>query len=409
MQSYSYSIVKRGFALINSPYYYYYYNYFIILYKKNIWRLSTMKIITTKSILMECINIVQKAVPSKTTLPILEGILFDAKNGKMKLTATDLEIGIETLLNVDVIEPGRVVLSSRIVGDIVRKLPDADIEIETAERNLVYIKSERSNFKIVTLPHDEYPELPVVKKENGISLSQNVFKEMIRHTIFAVSVDEVRPILTGVLFDVDGENLTMVALDGFRMAVKRNGIINDINFKAVIPGKALSEIGKILNEKEEPVHIYFSKNHIQVQVDDTIIVSRLLEGEFINYKQIIPSEYKIMIKVCSNKLMEACDRAALFARDSSSNMIKFEISDDLMVIMSNSQNGDVREELKIQKEGNDIEIAFNAKYFIDVLKVIESEEITIEFTTNVSPSIIRPCDNSGYLYLVLPARFKKNN
>lgn len=368
-----------------------------------------MKIITTKSALLESINIVQKAVPSKTTLPILEGILFDAKNGKLKLTATDLEIGIETVVNVDVIEPGKVVLSSRIVGDIVRKLPDADIEIETGERNLVYIKSERSDFKIVTLPNDEFPELPVVKKENGITLTQNIIRDMIRQTIFAVSADEVRPILTGVLFDVNGDKLTMVALDGFRMAVKCNGIINDNSFKAVIPGKTLSEIGKILNENENPVNIYFSKNHIQVQVEDTIIVSRLLEGEFINYKQIIPSEYKIKIKVKSSKLMEACDRAALFARDSSNNMIKFEINDDLMVIMSNSQNGDVHEELKIQKEGNDIEIAFNAKYFIDVLKIIECDDITIEFTTNVSPSIIRPCDNTGYLYLVLPARFKKNN
>ena len=368
-----------------------------------------MKIITTKSILLESINIVQKAVPSKTTLPILEGILFDAKGGKLKLTATDLEIGIETVSNVDVIEPGKIVLSSRMIGDIVRKLPDSDIEIETSEGNLVSIKSEGSKFKIVTLPYEEYPELPAVKKESGIVLKQNILKEMIRKTIFAVSFDEVRPILTGVLFDVSGNELTMVALDGFRMAVKKNSIINDNNFRAVIPGKTLTEIGKIINEKEENVNIYFSKNHIQVQIEDTIIVSRLLEGEFINYKQIIPSEYKIKIKVSSNLLMEACDRAALFARDSSNNMIKFEINEDLMVIMSNSQNGDVHEELQIQKEGNDIEIAFNAKYFIDVLKVIEGEEITIEFTTNVSPSIIRPINNEDYLYLVLPARFKKNN
>lgn len=368
-----------------------------------------MKIITTKSILLESINIVQKAVPSKTTLPILEGILFDAKSGKLKLTATDLEIGIETVSNVDVIEPGKIVLSSRIVGDIVRKLPDSDIEIETSEGNLVCIKSEGSTFKVITLPYDEYPELPAVKKENGIILKQNILKDMIRKTIFAVSLDEVRPILTGVLFDVSGDELTMVALDGFRMAVKKNAIINDNSFKAVIPGKTLSEIGKIINEKEENVNIYFSKNHIQVQIEDTIIVSRLLEGEFINYKQIIPTEYKIKIKVPTNLLMESCDRAALFARDSSNNMIKFEINDDMMVIMSNSQNGDVHEELKIQKEGNDIEIAFNAKYFIDVLKVIEDEEITIEFTTNVSPSIIRPINNEDYLYLVLPARFKKNN
>jgi DNA polymerase-3 subunit beta len=368
-----------------------------------------MKIITTKSTLLESINIVQKAVPSKTTLPILEGILFDAKNGKLKLTATDLEIGIETVSNVDVIEPGKIVLSSRIIGDIVRKLPDADIEIEKAEGNLVCIKSEGSKFNIVTLPYDEYPELPVVKKENGIVLKQNTLRDMIRKTIFGVSLDEVRPILTGVLFDVSGDELTMVALDGFRMAVKKYGIINDNKFKAVIPGKTLSEIGKIINENEESVNIYFSKNHIQVQIENTIIVSRLLEGEFINYSQIIPSEYKIKVKTSSNQLMESCDRAALFARESSNNMIKFEIIDDMMIIMSNSQSGDVHEELKIQKEGSDIEIAFNAKYFLDVLKVIEGEEITIEFTTNVSPSIIRPVNDTDYLYLVLPARFKKNN
>ena len=161
-------------------------------------------------------NVVQKAVPSKTTLPILEGILFDAKSGKLKLTATDLEMGIETTSNVDVIEPGKIVLSSRMVGEIVRKLPDSDVEIETAEGNLVSIKSEGSKFKIVTLPYDEYPELPVVKKENGITIKQNILKDMIRKTIFAVSTDEIRPILTGVLFDVSGEELTMVALDGFK-------------------------------------------------------------------------------------------------------------------------------------------------------------------------------------------------
>jgi len=368
-----------------------------------------MKIITSKSILLESINIVQKAVPSKTTLPILQGILFDAENGKLRLTATDLEIGIETVLNADVIEPGKVVLLSRIIGEIVRKLPDSDIEIETTERNLVCIKSNGSNFEVVTLPCNEYPELPVVRKEKGITLKQNVLKDMIKKTIFAVSSDEARPILTGVLFDISDDKLTMVALDGFRMAVKWNSIINDNKFKAVIPGKTLSEIGKILSEKEEDVNVFFSKNHIQVRIEDTVIVSRLLEGEFINYKQIIPLEYKIKVKVFSNSLMEACDRAALFARDSSNNMIRLEINDDVMTIMSNSQSGNVHEKLSIQKEGNDIEIAFNATYLMDVLKVIESEEITMDFTTNVSPSIIRPFDNTDYLYLVLPARFKKDS
>lgn len=366
-----------------------------------------MKIITSKNLLLNAINITQKAVPSKTTLPILEGILIEAKNGKLKLIGTDLEVGIETTINVDVIVPGRIVISSRILGEIVRKLPDSDIELELKENNTVYLKCENSHFKVNGMTPDEFPDLPEVKKENGVVITQKKFKEMIKQTIFSVSTDEIRPILTGVLFEVVGDKISMVALDGFRMAVKNSSVINDNNFKAVIPGKSLSEIGKILEDNEEPVNIYFSKNQILVKVQDTIIISRLLEGEFINYKQIIPSDYKIKVTVSISKLIESCERAALFARDSSNNMIKFEINDDVMSIKSNSQNGDVQEELKVIKQGEDIEIAFNAKYFMDVLKVIDSEEITIEFTTNISPSILRPLDDIGYLYLILPTRFKK--
>ncbi|OGO76788.1 MAG: DNA polymerase III subunit beta [Clostridiales bacterium GWB2_37_7] len=366
-----------------------------------------MKIITNKNLLLNSINIVQKAVPSKTTLPILEGILLEAKNGKLRLIGTDLEVGIETTINVDVIVPGKTVISSKMLGEIVRKLPDSDIELEMKDNNIVYIKCENSNFKINGMTADEYPDLPTVKKENGIVITQNKFKEMIRQTIFAVSTDEIRPILTGVLFEVVGDKISMVALDGFRMAVKNCSVMNDTSFKSVIPGKSLSEIGKILEDTEEPVNIYFSKNQILVQVQDTIVISRLLEGEFINYKQIIPNDYKIKITVKTSQLIESCERAALFARDSSNNMIKFELNDDVMSIKSNSQNGDVQEELKINKQGEDIEIAFNAKYFMDVLKVIESDNITIEFTTNISPSILRPLDDTGYLYLILPTRFKK--
>lgn len=366
-----------------------------------------MKIITNKSLLLNSISIVQKAVPSKTTLPILEGILLEAKNGKLKLTGTDLEVGIETTLNVDVIVPGKIVISSKILGEIVRKLPDADVELELRENNTVYIVCENSHFKINAMTADEFPDLPVVNKENAIVISQNNFKEMIRQTIFAVSTDEIRPILTGVLFEVSGDRVSMVALDGFRMAVKTCSVMNDTNFKVVIPGKSLGEIGKILGDTEAAVNIYFSKNQILVQVDETIVISRLLEGEFINYRQILPNDYKIKIRVQTSQLIESCERAALFARDSSNNMIKFEITEDVMSIKSNSQYGDVQEELKIKKEGEDIEIAFNAKYFMDVLKVIQADELTIEFTTNISPSILRPVEDTGYLYLVLPSRFKK--
>lgn len=361
-----------------------------------------MRIITNRNLLLESINIVQKAVPSKTTLPILEGILFIAKNGKLTLISTDLELGIETSINVDVLEQGSLVVSSRIIGEIVRKLPDADVEIEKKE-NLIYIKSENSEFKVLGLSQEEFPQLPSIEKDRGISISNSMLKEMIRQTIFAVSTDEIRPILTGVLMEVRGKEVTMVALDGFRMAVKNIEILSDENIKAVIPGKTLTELGKILNDSEDTVNIFISKNQILFQTGETTIISRLLEGEFINYSQLIPEEYKIRIKLQTEKLLDACERAALFARDSN-NTIRFEINDDIMNIRSNSESGDVHEELKVIKEGEDIEIAFNPRYFIEALKAINNDEITIEFTTNVSPSIIKPVNDSGFLYLILPVR-----
>ncbi len=363
-----------------------------------------MRIITNKNILSESINIVQKAVPSKTTLPILEGILFIAKNGKLILTATDLELGIETSIDVDVLEPGTLAVSANIISDIVRKLPSSEVEIVTKD-NYINIKSEGSEFEILGLSQEEFPELPLIDKDNEFTLPGAILKEMIRQTIFAVSNDEIRPILTGALLEVNKEKMTMVALDGYRMAVKTNNILSDINVKTVIPGKTLMELAKILGDDDEAVSILTSKNQILFKTGNTIIISRVLEGDFINYQQLIPNEHNIKIKMERSKLLEACDRAALFARDSS-NTIRFEIAEDIMNIRSNSEKGNVHEELHISKSGGDLEIAFNPRYFIEALKVIDKEEIEIEFTTSVSPSIIKVVKDPGFLYLVLPVRRK---
>lgn len=366
-----------------------------------------MRIFANKSSLLDGISTVQKAVPSKTTLPVLEGLLLEANAGKLKITGTDLEIGIETLVNVDVVEPGRVVVSSKLFGEIIRKMPDADVEISLKDSHVLHIKCEGSSFKLIGINSDDFPELPKIVQENDICLSEKTLKEMIRHTIFSVATEDLRPIITGLLFEFNEEKATMVALDGFRMAVKWDSIKSPINTKVVIPGKTMSEISKILEDSEELVHIYFSKNQALFHIGDTVITTRLLEGEFINYKQIIPAEHKINVITNTHKLIEACERAALFARDSNSNMIKFDITDGSMIITSNSQNGDVKEELVIEKEGADLEIAFNAKYFMDALKVIDTEKIKIEFINNVSPCILRPFEKEGFLYLVLPSRFKK--
>ncbi len=366
-----------------------------------------MRIFANRNSLLEGISIVQKAVPSKTTLPILEGLLLEASTGKLKITGTDLEIGIETLINVDVVEPGRVVVSSKIFGEIIRKMPDADVEIYINDGNILNIKCEGSSFKLIGINSDDFPELPKISRENPITLTQKSMKEMIRHTIFAVATEDLRPIITGLLLEFSGEKATMVALDGFRMAVKWDDIKSDFVKKVVIPGKTMSEIQKILDDSDEKVNIYFTNNQALFQINETLITSRLLEGEFINYKQIIPVDNKITVVLNKSKLIEACERAALFARESNSNMIKFNIDDEKMTIRSNSQSGDVQEELAIEKEGMDIEIAFNAKYFMDSLKVIDTEKIKIELINNVSPCILKPFNQDGYLYLVLPSRFKK--
>ncbi len=361
-----------------------------------------MRIITNKNKLINSINIVQKAVPSKTTLPILEGILFKAESGKLVLTSTDLELGIETSIEADVIEAGSLVMASNTIGDIVRKLPDSEIEIVTKE-NFIVIKCEGSEFEILGLSIEEFPELPSIDRDNELTMPEPILKEMIRQTIFAVSNDEIRPILTGALLEVTEEKITMVALDGYRMAVKTSNILNNNRIKAVIPGKTLSELGKILNETEGTVNIFISKNQILFHTGSTTITSRLLEGEFIDYKQLIPKEYKIKIKTKREDFFNACDRAALFARESNSN-IRFEILDEIMNIRSNSEKGNVHEELKIMKEGEDLEIAFNPRFFIEALKVMDGKEIEVEFTTGVSPSIIRPVGDTDFLYLVLPVR-----
>ncbi len=361
-----------------------------------------MRIITNRNLLLESINIVEKAVPSKTTLPILEGILFTAESGKLTLIGTDLELGIETSINVDVLEPGSLVMAADTIGDIVRKLPDSDVEIVTKD-GFIIIKSEGTEIEILGFPEEEFPELPEVDKEHEFTIPDTILKEMIRQTIFAVSNDEIRPILTGALLEAHNNKVTMAALDGYRMAVKNNNLLSDTNISAVIPGKTLSELGKILDEKDELIHIFLSKNQILFQIGDTTIISRLLEGEFVNYKQLIPNEHNIKIKIEKTKFLEACDRAALFAKDSGKT-IRFEIFEDVLNIRSNSEKGNVHEELKIEKTGGDIEIAFNPRYIIEALKVVNSEEVEMEFTTNVSPGIIRPSKDSGFLYLVLPVR-----
>lgn len=365
-----------------------------------------MKVICPKENLLEGINIVQKAVSTKTTLPILEGILLEAGD-KFKLTGNDLEIGIECYIEeADIKSTGVIVLNSKILGDIVRRLPDSDVLLEVKENNLVVIECENSYFEIKGIAAEGFPEIPKLEKENGLRTSQKIIRDMIKQTIFAVSMDENRPILTGTLIECKGNELTFVAIDGFRLALRKNIIDGFSDSKnVVVPGKTLNEIAKILQSVDEEVTIYTTNNQVMFDMGNCRVVSRLLDGEYLNYNGILPKEHETQVRVNTKELMASLERASLVITSEERRFpVKINISDDKMVINSNTDLGSVREEIKVDMKGNNIDIAFNPKYFIDSLRAINEEEIAIFFTSNIGPCTIRPIEGNSFAYLVLPVR-----
>jgi len=363
-----------------------------------------MKVICSKENLIEGINIVQKAVSTKTTLPILEGILLEAGE-EFKLTGNDLEIGIECFVEADIRQQGSIVLNSKMFGEIVRRLPDSEILLEVKENNSVTIECDNSHFEIKGIPAAGFPAIPSIVKENAFSISQKIIREMIRQTIFAVGVDEYRPILTGTMIECREGSLIFVSLDGFRMALRKNNIENkDTEFKVVVPGKTLNEVLKILQPADNEVTIYNSKNQILFDIGKCKVVSRLLEGEYLNYKSLIIKDYETTIKANTRELLSSIERASLITMDEKRYPVKFNISDERMIISSNTEIGSVREEVKIDMNGNRLEIGFNPRLFIESLRTIEEEIIELSFVSNVVPCIIRPLDKDTFVHVISPVR-----
>lgn len=356
--------------------------------------------------LSDAISKVQRAIPTRSTMPVLQGILVEAKENTVKLTGTDIDITIETRLAAEVIEEGSVVMPSQIFRDVIKKFPEADITLQLREGFQLDIICEDSILTTLQgLEPYEYPEVPQVEKRQQIKLTQDVFKEMIQQTIFAVATDETRPILTGALLEIESGSMVMVCLDGYRLALRREALSeNDVNISIIVPGKSLNEISRILEDEELDLYINVGDKHVHFDLGDTQIISRLLEGEFVNYKQIIPQEYKTRVKVDKLLLEEGLERASLMSRELENNLIKLNVEDDKLVITSNSDIGRIYERIPIIMEGKNIEIAFNARYLLDVMRVVKDDEICLDFTTNVSPCIVRPLEGDAYCYLVLPVR-----
>lgn len=365
-----------------------------------------MKFSCNQQQLTKALNIAAKAVTNHTTIPILKGFLLTAEEtGILKIASSDLDLSIETKIPVSVSEPGSIVVSARLFGDIIRKLPNEEIQVEESENN-VTIKCISSEFRIVGQPSDEFPGIMEAQETNAILLKTELLKEMIRKTSFSASIEEAKGIITGVLFEMKKDSLTLVALDGFRMAVAKEYIGNEEEKNIVIPARILNEINKILGEssEEEFVKIILDDKKAIFILENTKIVLRLLEGDFIRYKDILPKENQCRLKINRGEFLESIERASLLAKEGKNNLIKLSISEDKIIITSRSEEGNVKEEVFIEKEGTDLEIGFNAKYIIDVLKAVSEEELIMEFNNGVSPCLIKPMEGEAFEYLVLPVR-----
>lgn len=368
-----------------------------------------MKVICSKELLADAIAAVQKAVSSKPTMEILDGILLEA-NERFKLTGNDLELGIECFVEANIEKPGSIVINSRMFGEIIRKLPHADILITLNENNIVSIECENSYFKLKGVPSEGYPSLPQIAKENSLEISQKNIRDMIRQTLFAVSDDENKPAFNGSLVESLGNEINIVSIDGYRMAVRNTKLDDSLpELDVVVPGKTLSEIVKILQPIDEKVVIYSSRSQILFDTGDCRIVSRLLEAEYLDYRNIVPKDYNTKVRVSTEEILSSAERASLISSYKASSKerdypIKLEISDDNVIISSVTQIGSVTETVHADIDGRDIVIGFNPRYFIDSLKVIEDEEIELFFTDNIGPCIIKPLDGNKFTYMVLPVK-----
>ena len=365
-----------------------------------------MKIVCTKSNLVKGVSTVSKAVPSKTTMPILECILIDATNDVIKLTANDMELGIQTEVEGSIIDRGMIAIDAKIFSDIVRKLPDNEVTIETDSNLQTVITCEKAKFDIAGKPGEEFSYLPVIEKDESIEISQFTLKEVIRQTIFSIADTESNKMMTGELFEIKDNMLRVVSLDGHRISIRKIALKDTVtDKKLIVPGKTLTEISKILSgEVESTVIISYTHNHIVFEFDNTIVVSRLIDGEYFRVDQMLSNDYETKVKINKKELLSCIDRATLLVKEGDKKPIIINIGDEIMQLQIKSQIGSMNEEIYITKEGKDLLIGFNPKFLIDALRVIDDEEVTLYLMNAKAPCFIKD-DDESYIYLILPVNF----
>lgn len=339
-------------------------------------------------------------------MAILECILIDASENDIKLTANDMELGIETIVEGDIITQGIVAVDAKIFSEIIRKLPDNDIVIEADENYQTTITCEQAKFTIVSRSGEEFSYLPELEKRNPLVLSQFTLKEVIRQTIFSIAQADTIKILTGELFEIRGNQMKVISLDKHRISIRKIALKESYeNKKVIVPGKTLSDLSKILpGDMDEDVNLFFTPNHIIFEFENTTVVSRLIEGEYYNVDKMLSKDYETKVHMNKRELLDSIDRSTLLIRDSDKKPIVMDVTDSSMELRMNSSLGSMKEEIVIEKEGKDIVIGFDTKFVMDALRVIDDETVTMYFLNPNAPCFIKN-DDESYIYLILPVKF----
>jgi len=369
-----------------------------------------MKIICDKITLQNAVNTVSRACSQKSPIPALEGILLEAGENTLKLTGYDLKKGIYTSVDATVYEPGSVVVASRIFGDIVRSLPNGDVTISMEDNLNVSISCDKSEFSIVGSDYNDYPELPSVESNDGIDLPQKMLREMISQTIFSVSTNESRPVYTGELFEIDEDgNFSIIAVDGYRLAIRREKLERKgSSMSFIVPSSALSDIEKMSSDDEGLVKIVLGSKHISFSIDKTVLVTRRLEGEFLNYHKAVPTVFNINVQTDRGFLQRAVERVSLIIDDKIKNPLHCTFGNGVIHIVCTTALGKAEDACMVDGDGGDIEIGFNNRYMLDALKAAPDDDIKICANTGSAPCVIVPTDDGDnkFLYMILPVRLK---
>ena len=365
-----------------------------------------MKITAPKQELLKSLGIVMRAVPSRTTMSILYCILIDATVDTIRFTSNDMEMGIETVVNGSIEERGLICLDAKMFYEIIRKMPESDVTIEVGSNYQTTISCEKSVFHIVGKDTTEFSPLPSIDRKDPVILTQFQLREMIRQTIFSISMNDANKILTGEFLQIRENEIRLVGLDGHRIAIRR--VILDAvyeNREAIIPGKTMNEIGKILTgETEDEVKLYFTKNHVLFEMDQTTMVSRLIEGTYFRVDQMLSNDFETKISVRKSELSSAVDRALLFTSEADKRPLVMTVGTDSMNLKITSPMGSMSDDVEIAMEGKELKIGFNPKFILDAIRVIDDEEILIYFLNSKAPCFIRD-EAQSYIYMVLPVNF----